>query len=279
MTTPNYSGSSSFGGESTDSGAKEQAKAAAGTAKEQAANVASTAKGEAQNVAGVAKQEAASVASDAKYQALNVLDQAKSQVTEQAGSQRDRLVGLLQDLSSQLEDMASGQGAPSGMAQDLVRQAADRARTLSSSIEGREPADLLEDVRSFARRKPGSFLLGALAAGVLAGRVTKGAKEANSSGSQGYSGVYDNPRGTTSGYPTAGVGYPTSDAAYTGTSPVYSDTDPVYPGTGAGAVGGYSTTATGTGSISPAGASGETLSGVETADSPWTNDPNNRGIQ
>lgn len=272
MTTPNYSGSSSFGSESTDSGAKEQAKAAAGTAKDQAANVASTAKDEAANVASTAKQEAASVASDAKYQALNVLDQARGQVSQQAGTQRDRIVGLLQDLSNQLEDMASGQGAPSGMAQDLVRQAADRARTLSSSLDGREPADLLEDVRMFARRKPGTFLFGALAAGVLAGRVTKGAKEANSSESgRDYAGVYDNPRGTGAGYPTAGVGYPTTD-------PVYPATDPVYQ-SGTSTTGGYETTATGTGSISPAGASGETLSGAQSADAPWTTDPNNRGIQ
>ena len=76
--------------------------------------------------------------------------------------------------------MAS-QGGTSGLAAEVARQAAERARSFSSSIDGREPAELLDDLRGFARRRPGLFLLGALAAGVVAGRLARGA--ASSSGS------------------------------------------------------------------------------------------------
>ena len=38
----------------------------------------------------------------------------------------------------------------------------------------RDPGALLDEVRSFARRKPGTYLAIALGAGVLAGRLTRG---------------------------------------------------------------------------------------------------------
>ena len=52
--------------------------------------------------------------------------------------------------------------------------------------EGNAPApgpaaDLLDDIRSFARRKPGAFLLGAAVAGIVAGRMFRGAKDASTS--------------------------------------------------------------------------------------------------
>jgi hypothetical protein len=60
--------------------------------------------------------------------------------------------------------------------------------TFAGKLQNREPAELLEEIRSFARRKPGMFLLGAAAAGVLAGRLTSGVKAAHSdSGSSGGS--------------------------------------------------------------------------------------------
>ena len=39
----------------------------------------------------------------------------------------------------------------------------------------------MEEVRRFARRRPGAFLAGSLVAGVVAGRLTRGAKAAQDS--------------------------------------------------------------------------------------------------
>ncbi|HKC26518.1 MAG TPA: hypothetical protein VKB75_00770, partial [Jatrophihabitans sp.] len=36
------------------------------------------------------------------------------------------------------------------------------------------PGDLVDELRRFARRRPGAFLMGALAAGVVAGRLGRG---------------------------------------------------------------------------------------------------------
>ncbi|HET9858744.1 MAG TPA: hypothetical protein VFQ19_03095 [Nocardioidaceae bacterium] len=226
MTTPNYSGSPppSTGSEA-GSDRKEQAKQAAGTAADETRRVADVAKNEAQNVAG-----------EAKAQAHHLLDEARTQVDEQSRTQRDRLVNTLRTFSDDLEQMAS-QGGRSGMATDVARQVAGKTRDLSSHLDGREPSDLLDDVRGFARRKPGMFLLGAVAAGVAAGRLTRGARDAQSNNGQSSGGpqtsVYDDPRGTATGQPTAGIGYPAEDPAYpagvSGVSPEAATGAPVDP--------------------------------------------------
>jgi hypothetical protein len=77
-------------------------------------------------------------------------------------------------------------------------------------LQNREPAELLEEVRRFARRKPGLFLLGAAAAGVLAGRLTSGVKAAHSdTGSTGGTYTpqtnYVDPTPTYSDYPATGT--------------------------------------------------------------------------
>jgi hypothetical protein len=47
-------------------------------------------------------------------------------------------------------------------------------------LEQREPGDLVAEVRRFAQRRPGAFLVGALLAGVAAGRLTRGVIAASS---------------------------------------------------------------------------------------------------
>ena len=142
-------------------------------AKEEAADVARTAKGSAQNVAQTAKEEAAHVASEAKSSAQDLLSQAKSGLSSQAGTQQQKAAEGIRTISSQLQSMAD---APEqqGMASDLIRQAAQRSESVASWLENKQPGDLLGEVQRFARNNPGTFLLLAAGAGVLAGRLTRG---------------------------------------------------------------------------------------------------------
>ena len=64
-----------------------------------------------------------------------------------------------------------GQGGP---VTELAHQAADRVHGVAGWLEEREPGDLLNEVKGYARRNPGTFLVGAAVLGVLAGRLTKG---------------------------------------------------------------------------------------------------------
>ena len=66
----------------------------------------------------------------------------------------------------------------SGLAAGVAAEVADRARSLSRQLDQREPSEILDDVRRFARQRPGTFLLGALAAGVVVGRLLRGTKDA-----------------------------------------------------------------------------------------------------
>jgi hypothetical protein len=131
------------------------------------------------------------VASEAASQARNLVEEARGQVEEQSRSQRDRLVAMLSSFSDDLDSMRheeSGTEGTQGLAADAVRMVSERARDLSVRLDGREPRELIEDVRGFARRRPGSFLLGSLAAGVVAGRLLRGAKDAAGASGSGSSG-------------------------------------------------------------------------------------------
>jgi hypothetical protein len=197
----------STGGESSSTTAKDQAQQAAGTAAD-----------EGRHVAGVARDEAQRVASEAKSQLSSLVSGATSQVEDQSRTQRDRIVETLRTFGDDLDKMATQNDG--GMAANLAREGASRARTLSSQLDGREPRELLDDVRSFARRKPGTFLLGALAAGVVAGRLTRGAKDGTSADTHPPKFATEVERtepvgyGTAAGTPLAGTGAPVSDPVY-----------------------------------------------------------------
>lgn len=86
----------------------------------------------------------------------------------------------------------AGRGTP-GLASDLARQASGRARTLGDHLESREPSELLDDVRRFARQRPDTFLLGALAAGVVVGRLARGAADGIAAAEAGASAAPTTP--------------------------------------------------------------------------------------
>jgi uncharacterized protein YjbJ (UPF0337 family) len=142
-------------------------------AKQQTAQVADTAKQAGTQVAGTVKEQAGQVTGEAKNQAKQLLSQAQSELSEQAASTQQRVSAGLHTLADELSGMADN-SEQDGVATDLARQAADRARSAASWLGDRDPGSLLNEVRSFARRKPGTYLAIALGAGVLAGRLTRG---------------------------------------------------------------------------------------------------------
>src|SRR6478752_416026 len=141
-------------------------------AKDEAADVTRHAADAAQNVAETAKTEAANVASEVKTNARDLLHQAKSDLTEQAGTQQQKVAEGLRSVAGELHSMAAASEQP-GVATDLVRQAAERSSAVATWLDGRDPGSLLTEVKSFARQKPGTFLLLAAGAGVLAGRLSR----------------------------------------------------------------------------------------------------------
>ncbi len=205
--------------------AKEQAGQVASGAADAGKHVAGVAKDEAKNVAGEAKVQARQVASEAKYQVRDLLDQASSQVRQQASSQQQRAASGVRSLTDQLQGLASGNPPESGLVTDLLGQATNRLQDVADWLEAREPGDLLQEVKDFAARRPGTFIAIAAVAGVVAGRVTRGVVGAVKDEKEEEAATQSVP-GTTTYTPVA---------SYTTTTPVsdaYTDVNEY--GTGAG---------------------------------------------
>ena len=153
-------------------------------AKDEARNVGQTAAQAGSQVASTAADQAKEVVGEAKHQAQDLVQQGRSQLRQQTVAQQHKAASGLSSLAQELRGLADGssQGAP-GPARDLLQQASGYVEQFADRLQNREPAELLDDVRSFARRRPGTFLLGAALAGVLAGRLTSGVKAAHSDGS------------------------------------------------------------------------------------------------
>jgi uncharacterized protein YjbJ (UPF0337 family) len=141
--------------------AKGEAKQVAGTAVDSGKRVAQTAKGEAQHVVGEAKQQAASL-----------LDTVRTEVGSQAGTQQNRIAEAVHGLAKELGGMASA-SEDSGPLTDLAQQASRKGGEVAHWLQDREPAEVLESVRSYGRRHPVTFLALCGLAGIVAGRLTR----------------------------------------------------------------------------------------------------------
>ncbi|MGY1602520.1 hypothetical protein [Geodermatophilus sp. SYSU D00815] len=217
-TTTGTSGAYSTGGgsQSTTDVAKDEAKNLGQTAQQAGGQVVSTAADQAKEVVG-----------ETQRQAKDLLQQGRSQLKDQTIAQQQKAAQGLSSLAQEMRGLADGssQGAP-GPARDLLQQAAGFVENFSDRLQNREPADLLEEVRNFARRKPGTFLIGAALLGVAAGRLTSGVKAAHtdsgSSGGQhrvadtGYTSNYVDPT------PSYSAGY--AESGYAGTTAGYAGT-------------------------------------------------------
>jgi hypothetical protein len=157
-------------------------------AKDEAKNVGQTAAEAGSQVASTAADQAKEIAQETQRQAKDLLDQGRAQLKNQTISQQQKAAQGLSSLATELRGLADGtsQGAP-GPARDLLHQASGMVEQFASKLQNREPAELLDDVRMFARRRPGMFLFGAAAAGVVLGRLTSGMKAAHSDGSSSSS--------------------------------------------------------------------------------------------
>lgn len=142
-------------------------------AKQEAGKVAAGAVQAGQQVADTVMEQTKSVTAEAGKQAKDLLNQAQSELGEQAAVQQQRVASGLRSVAHELQTMADGSNEP-GIATDLAKQAGDKAHQIAQWLDNRDPGALLDEVRTFARQRPGAYLAIALGAGVLAGRLTRG---------------------------------------------------------------------------------------------------------
>lgn len=153
--------------------ATEEAATLAGTAAEQAREVATAATSTAQQVTATATGEAGLVASEVAAQGRNLVEETRTQLHQQAAGQTERLSQTLRKLSDEARALSQGRADESGPLREYVEQAASQISTVATRIEERGFDGIVSDVQQFARRRPGTFLLGAAVAGFAAGRLIK----------------------------------------------------------------------------------------------------------
>src|SRR5215207_5797777 len=158
---------------SSSSSTKDVAMGEAGAVKE-------TAVGAGKTVASTARGEAANVVSAAGTQAKNLWGTVTDEVRNHGRTQQSRLAEAVHSVAQELGSMGA-KSEQSGPVADLAQHASRRAGEVGHWLENKEPSEVLEDVRSFARRRPGMFLGLCALAGVVVGRLGRGAVAANTS--------------------------------------------------------------------------------------------------
>ena len=219
-------------GDNASSGTQSKADTAKGEAKQ----VAGTAMDSGKEVAATAKEEAANVAYEAKRQAASLFDTVRTEAGAQAGTQQQRIAEALHSLSKELGGMASS-SEESGPLTDLAHQASSKGGEVAHWLQDREPADVLEAVRSYARRRPVTFLALCGVAGIVAGRLTRSTVANRTSLDSKDTGGDRSSVGLGSTYPpvptTSPAGYPAtgpSTGVYGGSVETTAPADPApYP--------------------------------------------------
>ncbi|MEV5801867.1 hypothetical protein [Streptomyces collinus] len=143
-----------------------EASATAGQTRQAAGQVAATAAQQAKEVAGEVRHQAGSVVQDLRGRAL---DEAEGQTRRAAGILRQ----WAQDLS-ELTENAPGDSP----ARSVAAQVAERGHRAADYVDKQGVEGIVGDLQSFARRRPGLFLGGALLAGLVVGRLGKVAGQA-----------------------------------------------------------------------------------------------------
>jgi len=151
------------------------------TARDEAASVAKDAKAAGGRVTDSAKEGASRVAEETKSQARKLASQATDEMRDQAAEQQRRVAAGLRSAGGELRTMAEAADGQS-VASEVVHEAAVRATTVADWLDARDPGSLLQEVKRFARRRPGVFIAVAVGAGVVAGRLTRALAQSSETG-------------------------------------------------------------------------------------------------
>jgi ElaB/YqjD/DUF883 family membrane-anchored ribosome-binding protein len=180
-------------------------------------------RGAGSHVASTAAEGASNVKQEVGAQAKNLFGEVRSQLSGQVTTQQERAAGGVRTVSDQLRNMADS--ADSGMASNLVSQAATRVGDVAGWLENRDPAGMLDDVKRFARQRPGVFIAAAAGAGILVGRLAKsltsGGDSTTSSTTSGP--TFNSNAATPAAAPTQTYDATAADLGYVA-PPAYADT-------------------------------------------------------
>jgi hypothetical protein len=166
-----------------------EARGVASGAAQRGSAVAQQAKDEARDVVETARARASEVTEEISSHGRSLLEQTTSQLEQQAQQAAQQAAGSFQKLGSEAQALAEGrpEDAPvlteyAWKVADGAYGAADRLHELANDVETRGFTGVLDDLSTYARRRPGAFLLGAALVGFGIGRVVKAESARRQSG-------------------------------------------------------------------------------------------------
>jgi hypothetical protein len=137
-----------------------------------AGEVVSTARDAGVDVARTAKDDATHVAQEALGQAHRLTADVKQRVREEVDRQHRGVADRAGAFAQELYAMAGEH--PETPAQELVGMLAARSASFAQYLSDHGPDVALAELQDFARRRPGTFIVAAVAAGFVVGRLGKG---------------------------------------------------------------------------------------------------------
>jgi hypothetical protein len=123
------------------------------------------------DLASTAASEAGAFAEEVKHQAGSAISNARDQLEQQADAQARRVGSGMKDVRRQLQSVAAS--TDDGIVSSIAGQLASSLGAIGNRIDDGGVAAIADDVRSFARREPGLFLVGAGALGFFAARLLR----------------------------------------------------------------------------------------------------------
>ena len=142
-------------------------------AKHKAAEVASSAGQSAVAVADQATAQAVGVAGTAVDQVAKVVGTARDELRDRASTEAENLAERLGQVAEELRAMSQASSENGGIAHNLVSGAADQVDKGARRLAEGDLERAMEDVKRVARNRPGTFLIGAVGAGFLVGRLVR----------------------------------------------------------------------------------------------------------
>ncbi len=124
------------------------------------------------DVARTAKEEAREVAHAATDQAKQVGTGIRQRVRQEVDRQHHQVVDRIGAFAGELSTMAAER--PDTPAGELVGMLAAQSRSFADYLGQHGPDRVLDELQDFARRRPGTFIIAAVAAGFAVGRLGKG---------------------------------------------------------------------------------------------------------
>jgi hypothetical protein len=124
-------------------------------------------------VVGEATEQTKTVALEAKDQVQQMLSNTKTEVQAQADERARQAADHLRGVSTSITALLDGRPDEAGQVRGYLEHAQTRIDGFVDRIETGGPQGVIDDLSSFARRRPGVFLLAAGVAGFAIGRVAR----------------------------------------------------------------------------------------------------------